>query len=230
MPIFKSYNDFIKAEHDVTASIGPIYGKRAKDTDGSLQSIPESDSIYITFDICPGSKIQEGVLEILRKEKIPCTIFITSDHSIKDQLSGIDYSIQGHSNTHKTVNEISEIDQKAEIENNVKFIKYNYGTVCKYYRFPNGLSSPYSLSVLKKMGIKPVSWYNGVMDSRTRDYYKTSPTGEIRLEDKFELLKLEELKGKIYLYHLGDNGDKTEERLKEFIRYCKTKNFSFAKL
>jgi peptidoglycan/xylan/chitin deacetylase (PgdA/CDA1 family) len=230
MPTFHSYNDYVKAEHDITKSIGKIYGKRAKDTDGSMQSIPETDSIYLTFDLCPGTKIQEGILQILKNQAIPFTVFITSDKTLVSEFKDVDFSIQCHSDSHKTVNEISEIDQKREIENNVNFIKKNFGIEPKYYRFPNGLSSPYSLSVLKTLGLKPVSWYNGIMDSRTRTYYTTSPTGEIKLEDKFDLLKDEELKGKIFLFHLGDNGDKTIDYLLDFIKYCKDRNMKFDKL
>ena len=236
MSIFKSYNDFVKKEHKVTDSIGKIYGKRAKDTDGSLQQIDGSESIYITFDYCPESNLNESVLNLLRSEGVPCTFFI-STKSIKDdvgfekKISGIDFSIQGHSHEHYTANEISNPTQKKEIEKNLEYLNNRFKTEVKYYRFPNGISTPYSLGILTEIGIKPVSWFNGIMDSRTRTYYELNVDGKVeKTSDKFDLLKLDMLPGKIFLFHLGDNGDKTTKYLKEFITYCKDKNLSFSKL
>lgn len=236
MSIFKSYNDFVNREHEVTHSIGKIYGKRAKDTDGSLQSIDSETSVYITFDYCPKTDLKESVLNLLREKEIPCTFFISTKSIIEDvefekKISGIDYSIQGHSHDHLTANEISNEDQKKEIVNNIDYLKERFKTEVKYYRFPNGISTPYSLGILKEMRIKPVSWFNGVMDSRTRTYYNLDVEGNVeRVEDKFDLLKPEMLPGKIFLFHLGDNGDRTKKYLKDFIEYCTNNKITFAKL
>lgn len=235
MSIFKSYNDFVNKEHETTLSIGKIYGKRSKDTDGSLQSI-DSSSIYITFDYCPETDLKESVLNLLRDTGIPCTFFISSKSIIQDsgfekKISGIDYSIQGHSHNHLTVNEISNTEQVSEIEKNIEYLNERFKTEVRYYRFPNGISSPYSLAILKEKGIKPVSWFNGVMDSRTRTYYNLDIEGNVeKIEDKFDLLKPKILPGKIFLFHLGNNGDRTTKYLRDFIKYCSNNKITFARL
>jgi peptidoglycan/xylan/chitin deacetylase (PgdA/CDA1 family) len=236
MSEFKSYNDFVNGEHKVTDSIGKIYGKRAKDTDGSLQSIEGSKSIYITFDYCPETDLKESVIDLLKEKKIPCTFFIStksidSDSEFENKIGGIDYSIGGHSFNHKTANEISNIEQKDEIEKNLAYLKDRFKSEIKYYRFPNGISTPYSLGILKEKQIKPVSWFNGVMDSRTRTYYELNVNGNVeKVKDKFDLLKPEMLPGKIFLFHLGDNGDRTVKYLRDFIEYCSNNKLKFAKL
>lgn len=236
MAYFKSYNDFINKEHEVTASIGKIYGKRAKETDGSLKSIPGSEDVYITFDYCPGNKLNQLVIDLLKKEKIPCSLFLSSksikdDSDFENKISGINYSIQGHSHNHHTANEVSNPIQKAEIEKNIDYLNSRFKTKIQYYRFPNGLSTPYSLSVLKDLNIKPVSWFNGIMDSRTRKHFDLGVDGKVKkISDKFDLIKPDMIKGKIFLFHLGDNGDETQKYLIEFIEYCKINKLTISKL
>lgn len=236
MPYFKSYNDFINREHKTTASIGKIYGKRAKDTDGSLQSISGSDSVYITFDYCPENKLDKSIIDLLKSKNIPCSFFLSTksikdDNQFEDKISGIDYSIQGHSHNHKTANEITNPIQKAEIEKNISYLNDRFKTQVKYYRFPNGISTPYSLAVLKDLEIEAVSWFNGIMDSRTRTHFNLGVDGKVTgVSDKFDLIKPDMIKGKIFLFHLGDNGDETVKYLDEFIKYCNDNNLTISKL
>ena len=236
MSVFKSYNDFVKKEHEITDSIGQIYGKRAKDNDGSLQQIDGSKSVYITFDYCPETDLKESILNLLRSEGIPCTFFISTksikeDKGFEKKINGIDYSIQGHSHEHYTANEISNPTQKEEIVKNLEYLNKRFKTSVKYYRFPNGISTPYSMGILTEKGIKATSWFNGIMDSRTRTYFDLSVDGKVeKIADKFDLLKTNMLPGKIFLFHLGDNGDRTTKYLREFITYCKENKLTFAKL
>jgi hypothetical protein len=230
------YNAWVKQQHKETESIGKIYGKRAKDTDGSLQSInTESREVFLTFDLCPNTIIQKDVVDYLRGESIECTIFCSAkalklNVGFEDDLKGVDYTIEGHGDKHYTANEISEVLQKEEIDGSVEYIKERFGNDIKYYRFPNGISTPYSSGILRSMKIKAVSWFNGIMDSRTRKSTNLGKTGEISVYDKFDLIDPELIRGKIYLFHLGDNGDETIQYLKEFVEFCKTNKYSIKKL
>ncbi len=194
--------------------------------------------IALTFDACggpKGSKVDTVLIEYLRGEKIPATLFVSgtwidaNPATFKKLAADPLFEIANHGLAHKpcSVNgkqaygirgtaSVGELVD--EIEKNGRKIEAATGRKPKFYRPGTAYCDEVAVKVAAELGYEVVNY------SVLGDAGATWPPEKIRQA----LLKVEP--GAIVIMHMNQPRSKTAEGLKEAIPLLKQKGFGFVKL
>lgn len=216
--IFLKFGDFIQRK-----------GHMDKEMDSRQIKNLKTNSIYLTFDFCPTSEIDTGVINWLIDNKIKATLFICAEwmslNSGKD-MSFIDndlFTIGGHGFKHIDPLEQSDEEQVKDINLALEFWKRNKKEI-RWYRVPYGHPTDPALQLFHKLGIRCASWSGPVLDKKDPSLDK----------DTYEFSKnylSKNLKsGDLYVCHANGEGHKTVEILDYIKELTKDKGLSFDKL
>lgn len=213
--IFLKYGEFIQRK-----------GHMDKEMDFRLVKTLKTDSFYLTFDFCPTSEIDRGVINWLIDNKIKATFFICAEwmsmNSGKD-MSFIDndlFTIGGHGFKHIDPLEQSDKEQLKDINLAIDFWKQNKKEI-KWYRVPYGHFTDFGIQTLMSKGINCASWTGPVLDKKAKyiedDVHKLSK----------KWISQYSKAGDIFVGHANGEGIKTLETLKELKHIAEDKQIKF---
>lgn len=198
-------------------------------------------ALTFDFDMTPGMlfRLQSGevaawydpaVLDVLKKERIPHTIFITGMATqvypdlarsfARDRL----IELGNHSHRHYAFAPdcfglpfIGEGRAGEDIETAQQTIQAITGVTPKYFRFPGGCLQPGDIAIVNRLGLRIVHW-----DVAAGDAFNPDADSIIRyVEDRTR-------PGSIIAFHLGGpNAPATAEALRAIIPYLRAHGYKF---
>jgi peptidoglycan/xylan/chitin deacetylase (PgdA/CDA1 family) len=194
--------------------------------------------IALTFDACGGprgSRVDTVLIEFLRKEKIPATLFISgswidSKPAVFKTLAADPlFEIENHGLAHKpcSVNgnkaygikgTASVAELVDEIEKNGRKIEAVTGGKPKFYRPGTAYCDEVAVKVAGELGYEVVN-YNVLGDA-----------GATRPKEKIREAMLKAEPGAIVILHMNQPRSQTAAGLKEAIPLLRQKGFRFVKL
>ena len=208
--VFSKYHDFIVKKSHIN-----LRGYMDKELDPRAIKNLGGDSIYITFDLCPSDGYNEDVVNWLIENKIEATFMLSYKWWLMNKGKDLSFlknplfSIQGHGYEHLPCNELSEEEQRDEIDGSIEFIKREFGKEITYYRFPLGSITDYSIKYLNSKGIRYLAWTGVILDKfkpyEERDHRRNMALTELKTNIK---------DGDILILHANKSGYKTFDTLK----------------
>ena len=185
--------------------------------------------IYLTFDMCPSSVLDEDIINWLVANKYEATFFICVDWLWKNKdkdLSFIDnplFTIGGHGFHHVDTLKQSNDEQSADISLACNFWQ-DRGNEIKWYRVPYGHPTETTFTELNRRGIKCASWSGPVFD-RVATGLKIKPNELAR-----NYIDNNMRRGDLWVMHANGEGIDTFNILKEFTEAIYAKGFEYRKL
>lgn len=174
------------------------------------------------------------IVDILRQNHIPATIFITGlwaekySQITKELFNDPLFEIANHSYSHPgfTTNcfnlpGVPKWGKDQEFVRSQEAIKNITGIYPKYFRFPGGCSTLEDVDLANKHGLTVVGW-----DAASNDSFNTN------LASIVNNVKVKTQNGSILLFHFNGNKNAplTAPALLESIHYLQDKGFQFVKL
>lgn len=169
------------------------------------------------------------VIEILQKEKVPSTIFLTAlwainhtgvvRHMADDTVI---FEFGNHTYSHKVFDKnLNQRIKEKEIQNSTRILELLTNQKIKLFRFPGGINSKNDSLLVEKFGQKVIRWDIASGDAFGKDEFAI-----------FEHVVNEAKPGAIVVFHLGGpkNVPKTAKALKLIIPYLKEKGYEFVKV
>lgn len=142
------------------------YGAYYKDTS-------EKKVLYLTFDNGYENGYTGKVLDVLKKEKVPATFFVTG-HYLKSapdlvkRMAAEGHIIGNHSYHHPDFTQVSDEKLKQELESVVTETEALTGKKgMTYLRPPRGIFSERTLKLAKELGYTQVFWSLAFVDWKT---------------------------------------------------------------
>lgn len=178
--------------------------------------------VSISFDAAWGDEQTHTLLDILKKYNVKSTFFLVGDwvDNFPDDVKDIykaGHDIGNHSDTHPHMTEMSEEEQKKQIENCNNKVKEITGKSPVLFRAPYG---DYNNSVVKS--VKSLNMYCVQWDIDSLDWKDLSPAEMInRIVPKLQ-------NGSIILMHNGAKN--TPEALPMIIEAVKDSGYEFVPL
>ena len=194
--------------------------------------------IALTFDACGGprgSRVDTVLIEFLRKEKIPATLFVSGSWidanpaTFKKLAADPLFEIENHGLAHKpcSVNgnkaygikgTASVAELVDEIENNGRKIEAVTGGKPKFYRPGTAYCDEVAVKVAGELGYEVVN------------YSVLGDAGATRPKEKIREALLKVGPGAIVILHMNQPRSQTAAGLKEAIPLLRQKGFRFVKL
>jgi len=120
-------------------------------------------AIGLTFDISWGENTAEPILDILKKEGIHATFFLSSPWADKHQalikrmvLEG--HEIGSHGNRHIDLNTLGVLEIENEITTAQQVLERITGRSVRLIRMPNGAYNNKVISTTNKLGYRAIQW------------------------------------------------------------------------
>ena len=199
-------------------------------------------ALTFDFDMTPGmlyrlqthdvaSWYDPAVLEILERERIPHTLFLTGLATVaypdltrsfgRDPL----VEIASHSHRHLAFTPdcfnlpyIGEGRARDDIETAQEAIRDATGVTPRYFRFPGGCYSAGDLALVERLGLRVVHWDVAAGDAFNPDMGSIIRHVEARAR-----------RGSIIAFHVGGpNAPATAEALRTIIPYLRASGYTFA--
>lgn len=174
------------------------------------------------------------VIDILKEEKIPATLFLTGmwieqyPREAKDLADNPLFELGNHSYSHPAFQEncyaLKLIPDSADSQEVIKTQKLLFnlsGKENKLFRFPGGCYSKTDLKIVNNLGLTVVGW-----DTVAGDSFNNNVNQIIS-----NVLKKAQ-NGSVVVMHMhgGPNAPKTADALPEIIKGLRDKSFSFVKV
>ncbi len=199
----------------------------------------ENKKIALTFDadltrgmdkrFKKGEKFYDPeVIKILKKEGIPCTIFLSGlwaiEYSKAVQAMADDslFEFGNHSFSHPFFNTKMGKERKTlEIQDNKRILEILTEKKIKFFRFPGGINSKKDSLLAEKLGQKVIRWDIASGDAFEKNEQKI-----------FQRVTKKAKDGAIVVFHLGGpkNSPKTAKALQLIIPWLKAHGYHFVKV
>lgn len=176
----------------------------------------------------------QKIVEILEKEKVKATIFLTGlwveayPEVSKELANNALFEIGNHSYSHpRFTDQCFDLPPVPKWGKDEEFIKSQQtiqkitGITPNFFRFPGGCHSDNDIKLANKFGLTVVDW-----DLASSDSFNENLSGIINK------VKTQTQNGSIILFHFNGNKNapKTTEALESVIPYLREKGFEFVKL
>ncbi len=180
--------------------------------------------VYFTFDEGgnPITYVKE-IADILNKYNIKgiffvCYKYMKDNADLMRSLLEHGHVIGNHTVGHKNMNSLAIPEKFNDFLKEIKLVEEEYKNITgkdmpKIFRYPNGIYSERTLTILKEMGYKSIFWsfyYNDWAQTTTKEY-------------SLKLMKERLHNGAIYLIHPKNKGN--YEALEDFIIYLKEQGY-----
>lgn len=177
--------------------------------------------ISLTFDVAWGNEDMNEVLEILKKEKVKATFFLTGEwvSNFPDDVKKIaaqGHDIGNHGDHHKYMSQLSETEQKKEIMDLHEKVRLLTGEEMDLFRPPYGDYNDLVITTARECGYEPIQWSVDSLD--WKEYGK-----EAMISQTVDHKNLDN--GAIILLHTGTLY--TKDALPELIKDLKEKGYEF---
>lgn len=191
-----------------------------------LYSVPNElqRTVVLTFDDGPNPRYTPAILDILRRNQVSATFFVSGEHAEKypelvQQLVAEGHQLANHGYYHKRPSDIGWRRYREGVLKTQQVIETCAGGVCsRYFRPPFGAVSIVSVLVLLAAGFKIVMWNHDSCDS-----FITDP--QELLSESVKLLKNQRV---ILLMH--DDYPQTVEMLPMLLPVLKANNWKVVAL
>lgn len=180
----------------------------------SIKKLKDNQQVLLSFDDGPDSMYTPLILDLLDQYQAKAMFFVIGKHVEKSKLllkeiHDRGHIIGNHSWSHSNYFSIFRMDRMIkEVKQSNDMIEEIIKEKPIYFRPPFGITNPRIAKLVRKTGMKSVSWSFRSYDGANR------PNEKI-----FSLLKKEIKGGEILLFH--DNRAATYELLKEVIPWLK---------
>ena len=120
-------------------------------------------NIYLTFDCGYENGYTSKILDVLKENNVKAAFFCTLDQ-IKSEPELIarmineGHIVGNHSTTHPSFDTLGKEEIAKELENCENYLREKFGYSSKYFRFPKGNYSEFSLDAIGQLGFKSVFW------------------------------------------------------------------------
>lgn len=185
-----------------------------------------SNTIALTFDACPTGKPEEydeQVIDILLKEKVPATLFLSgrwvekNGERAKFLASRPQFEIGNHSYYHPHMTEKDDARVKRELVRTQAVIRKMTGKRPKHFRPPYGEVDERVAALAAGAGLATIQY----------DVASGDPDPGLSSKKIIRSVLAEAKGGSIIVLHMNRNGVHTAEVLPEIIAGLRRKGFTF---
>ena len=184
-----------------------------------------SQAIGLTFDISWGEKTAEPILDILKREGIHATFFLSSPWADKHQqlvqrmvLEG--HEIGSHGNRHIDLNTLAAVEIENEIITSQQVLEKITGRPVRLIRAPNGAYNNKVISSAHKLGYRVIQWSVDSLDWKR-------PGASAVINNVLNGIRPGggAKAGDIILFHASDSAPDTPQALPTVLQRLKEKGF-----
>ncbi|WP_430481985.1 delta-lactam-biosynthetic de-N-acetylase [Rossellomorea marisflavi] len=164
---------FQKSKNEVPAEAGAQYDKLLSDYGAFYKGNPDEKVLYLTFDNGYENGHTKKILDVLKREKVPATFFVTGHYllSAEDLVKRMvkeGHIIGNHSWHHPDFTQTSDEKIREEMKKvKKKTAELTGQKEMKYIRPPRGVFSARTLDIAKKEGYTHVFWSVAFVDWKT---------------------------------------------------------------
>jgi peptidoglycan-N-acetylmuramic acid deacetylase len=161
---------FKKAVNEQPPDAGAQYNEILAKYGAFYKGDPGTKTLYLTFDAGYENGFMPKILEVLKKEKVPATFFVTghfleSQPELSKQIVKEGHIIGNHSWSHPDFTTMSDAKIRDELEKvKAKTSELTGQKEMKYLRPPRGIFSEKTLQVAKDAGYTHVFWSLAFVD------------------------------------------------------------------
>lgn len=182
-----------------------------------------TQAIGLTFDISWGEKTAEPILDILKKEGIHATFFLSSPWADKHQslvqrMVADGHEIGSHGNRHIDLNTLGESEIEHEIITAQQVLERITGQNVRLIRAPNGAYNNRVIATADKLGYRVIQWS---VDSL--DWKRPGPSAVVNNVLNGIRPGSGAKAGDIILFHASDSAPDTVQALPTVIQSLKGK-------
>lgn len=184
-----------------------------------------NNAVGITFDISWGENTAGPILDILKREGIQATFFLSSPWAEKHpelvkRMVADGHEIGSHGNRHIDLNTLSPLEINKEITTAQTVLENLSGQKVRLIRAPNGAYDNKVITVAHQLGYKVIQWS---VDSL--DWKRPGPAAVVNnVLNGFQPGKGVK-PGAIILFHASDSAPDTIQALPEVIKALKAKSY-----
>lgn len=181
--------------------------------------------IGLTFDISWGEKTPEPILDILKKENVKATFFLSSPWASKhkelvQRMVAEGDEIGSHGNRHIDLNTLGPGEIQQELATAQAVLEDISGQKVRLLRVPNGAYDNKVISVANKMGYKVIQWS---VDSL--DWKRPGPQAVVNNVLNGIKPGSGAKPGDIILFHASDSAPDTIQALPIILKALKDKGY-----
>ncbi|MFJ5716213.1 delta-lactam-biosynthetic de-N-acetylase [Neobacillus sp. NPDC093127] len=161
---------FKKAVNEQPADAGAQYDQLLEKYGAFYKGDPNSKTLYLTFDSGYENGYTPKILEVLKKEKVPATFFVTghflnSQPELVKQMVKEGHIIGNHSWHHPDFTAVSDERVREELNSvKLKTKELTGQKKMKYLRPPRGVFSERTMQIAKEEGFTHVFWSLAFVD------------------------------------------------------------------
>ncbi|WP_448519950.1 polysaccharide deacetylase family protein [Rhodoflexus sp.] len=190
-----------------------------------LEKITEKKTLAITFDDGPDSLYTQQILQILAKEKIKATFYVTGDsigkwEKVLQRIAAAGHSIGMHGQSHRNLRELPTHEWQAEILNCQATISRATGRQPLWLRAPFGAVSDEQIEWCAARNIRIANWS---VDSQ--DWENTKENTSKAIAER--VLKYAHPGAIILLHSAGGRKKRTVFALPAIIKGLREKGYEF---
>jgi peptidoglycan/xylan/chitin deacetylase (PgdA/CDA1 family) len=195
-----------------------------------ITRIENSNSLYLTFDMCPSHKLDIDVINWLIDNKIRATFFVNVTwlkENKNEDLSFLNnklFTIGGHGFHHVDNLKQSNLQQSIDIDICYEYLTQTLKHKIKWYRVPYGHPTETTFKQLDKFGLKCASWSGPVLDREVKSI------AEKNEKEYLTFFNLSLRPGDLLILHANGTGKETIEILKELKLIADKRGYNFDKL
>jgi peptidoglycan-N-acetylglucosamine deacetylase len=208
----------------VIITAAPTHGGQNIDP-GIIEHGPrDSNMVALTFDACPTSKedeYDERVIEVLIREKVPATLFMSgrwvekNGERAKFLADQPQFEIANHAFWHPHMLEKDDERIVRELKHTQAIIKKVTGKKPTYFRPPFGEVDERLVKLVSQAGLATVQF----------DIASGDPDPGLSAKRIARTVVSEAKGGSIVVFHMNENGVRTAEALPEIIKGLREKGF-----
>lgn len=183
-------------------------------------------SIGLTFDISWGEKTAEPILDVLKREGIHATFFLSSPWADKHQalvqrMVAEGHEIGSHGNRHIDLNTLGANEIEHEISTAQQVLERISNQKVRLIRAPNGAYDNKVITVANKLGYRVIQWSVDSLDWKRPgpDAVVSNVLNGIRSGGGAKA-------GDIILFHASDSAPDTIQALPTIIERLKLKGYA----
>lgn len=200
----------------VTKALKPIYSVKT-----------ETKQIALTFDISWGEKNVIPILEILKKENIKATFFLSSPWAeskpdLVKRIAAEGHEIGSHGRRHIDMNTLSQETLISELDTSRKVLEDLTGQKITLLRPPNGAYDNDVIATANSHGYRVIQWS---VDSL--DWKRPGTEAIVNYVINGRSKNNGASPGDIILFHASDSAPETPEALPTILKILKEKGYEF---
>ena len=189
-----------------------------------------NNQVVLTFDDGPDETYTAQILDILEKEKVPATFFITGANAqdnlpLLKRINKNNFEIGNHTYSHPNISEVSIARAELEMKSTRLLIEAVTGKSTVLFRAPfNADSEPTTVAEIIPIALSKKNNYYTIGESIDPTDWEEGVTANTIYKRVVEQYEANPNKGVILLHDAGGNREATVKALPDIIHYFKEKN------